>query len=53
MIDLDWYMRFLSIILLVGAPLWGEVQFNGEVRPILSDRCYVCHGPDPGNRKKA
>jgi hypothetical protein len=23
-----------------------EVSFNYHVRPILSDRCYACHGPD-------
>src|SRR5215467_1301811 len=28
-----------------------EVEFNRDVRPILSDRCYACHGPDKGNRK--
>ena len=28
-----------------------EIQFNRDVRPILSDRCYACHGPDKGNRK--
>src|SRR5882724_9069583 len=22
------------------------VQFNKDVRPILSDKCYICHGPD-------
>jgi hypothetical protein len=27
------------------------VDFNREVRPILSDRCYPCHGPDSANRK--
>ena len=27
------------------------VQFNRDIRPILSDKCYTCHGPDPGNRK--
>ncbi len=28
-----------------------RVQFNRDVRPILSDRCYACHGPDAGTRE--
>jgi hypothetical protein len=28
-----------------------EVDFNFHVRPILSDRCYSCHGPDEEARK--
>ncbi len=27
------------------------VEFNRDIRPILSDRCYTCHGPDAANRK--
>jgi len=27
------------------------VDFNRDVRPILSDRCFACHGPDAGKRK--
>lgn len=27
------------------------VVFNRDVRPILSDKCYPCHGPDAGKRK--
>jgi uncharacterized membrane protein len=23
------------------------VNYNFDVKPILSDKCYVCHGPDP------
>ena len=26
------------------------VDFNFHVRPILSDRCYACHGPDENTR---
>ncbi len=27
------------------------VDFNFHIRPILSDRCYFCHGPDAENRE--
>src|SRR5579863_4375196 len=27
------------------------VEFNRDIRPIFSDKCYTCHGPDAGNRK--
>ena len=29
----------------------SQVDFNFHVRPILSDRCYSCHGPDEEARK--
>ena len=28
-----------------------EVDFNFDVKPILSDKCYTCHGPDDKARK--
>lgn len=32
-------------------PASGPGLFNRDIRPILSDRCYACHGPDKANRK--
>jgi mono/diheme cytochrome c family protein len=29
----------------------STVEFNRDIRPIFSDKCYTCHGPDAGNRK--
>jgi hypothetical protein len=32
-------------------PLPTRVEFNRDVRPILSDNCFFCHGPDKGHRE--
>lgn len=29
----------------------GRLTFNKDIRPILSDKCFFCHGFDPKNRK--
>lgn len=47
----------LAIGLMVVFARWGQaeetgrVDFNRDVRPILSDNCFLCHGPDDANRK--
>ncbi|MGI9240143.1 MAG: DUF1549 domain-containing protein, partial [Verrucomicrobiales bacterium] len=50
-------MRFPLLILcfaLLGAaaaPGATEIDFNRDVRPILSDNCFACHGFDASSRK--
>ena len=29
----------------------GEIDYNWHVRPILSENCFKCHGPDPSSRE--
>lgn len=33
------------------APVPAKIEFNRDVRPILSDNCFYCHGPDPKHRE--
>lgn len=33
------------------APADQSIDFALEVRPILSDKCFLCHGPDEGTRE--
>src|SRR5689334_20330321 len=43
-------MKVILDLLLFGAPSFAAVDFNRDIRPILSDRCYTCHGPDQSKR---
>lgn len=48
-------MRF-SVLLVVAwfttATMRAEsVDYNRDIKPILADKCYACHGPDPGQRQ--
>jgi len=46
-------MPLLSLFLAAStaAPLPDKVDFNRDVRPILSENCFYCHGPDASHRK--
>jgi len=34
-----------------GEPSARPIDFNREIRPILSNACFTCHGPDAAKRK--
>ncbi len=33
------------------APAADKVRFNEQIRPLFSDRCFACHGPDAKRRE--
>ena len=38
-------------ILQAAEPANSSIQFNRDIRPILSDNCFYCHGPDKNHRE--
>src|SRR4051794_36188346 len=46
------FAALLPILVCGGAaPSGRSVEFNRDIRPILSENCYACHGPDKSHRK--
>ena len=47
-------IRLLTVVCfwIIGSVLSAEpIDFNRDIRPILSNHCYECHGPDSKQRK--
>jgi hypothetical protein len=52
----SWPILALAVITAVPPAAIGQqssdqVLFNRDIRPILADRCFQCHGPDQAKRK--
>ena len=48
------FLHLTAPAFLVGASLFAaesKIDFQRDIRPIISDRCYKCHGPDEDKRK--
>src|SRR3954464_15923347 len=41
----------LTLLVAPAAVRAADIDFNRDVRPILSDKCFACHGPDEKHRK--
>ncbi|RLS54567.1 MAG: hypothetical protein DWH91_11445, partial [Planctomycetota bacterium] len=57
-IHLGVFTRWLCVVL-VGLGIGGSltraadepIDFSRQIRPILSENCFACHGFDPGSRE--
>ena len=41
----------LLVVLAFAAKSSAEISFNRDIRPILSNKCFFCHGPSEKSRK--
>ena len=46
-------LLYFTVVVLLAPALRADqiVRFNRDVRPILSDNCFGCHGPDAVAKK--
>ncbi len=45
------YCFGIALLMIANAAIAQDVDFNRDVRPILSDKCFACHGPDASSRE--
>src|SRR5919109_414506 len=45
------FLLVAILFLNVAAKLPDKISYNRDIRPVLSDNCFFCHGPDQNKRK--
>ena len=52
-VNITGMVRLPTLLMLVTAlsAEAAEIDFSRDIRPILSDKCFACHGPDRANQK--
>jgi mono/diheme cytochrome c family protein len=47
------FLTGLAVLVAVAAVARGDepIDYNRDIRPLLSDRCFFCHGPDRNHRE--
>ncbi len=45
------FLTLGALPLAVRGELQSAIDFNRDIRPIFSENCYTCHGPDTNKRK--
>ncbi|MEY3174669.1 MAG: hypothetical protein RLZZ436_2583 [Planctomycetota bacterium] len=52
LVSVCWFCGLLPAVpVLAQTPAGQAIDFNRSIRPILSNRCLACHGPDEGHRE--
>ena len=50
MIKSSKFLIFIAVFIF-NSTSYGDIEFNRDIRPILSGKCFECHGPDSNHRK--
>ncbi len=45
------FLLILALPLASQTVEFNRLEFNRDIRPILADKCFICHGPDAATKK--